>query len=266
VAKRLIFIGYDDRESRAYEVCQYSLKEQSQAKLDIFPLNHKDLRDKGYFNREWKIDATGQYIDLKDGRPFSTQFSHTRFLVPEIARFKGRNEGIVMFVDLDFVFLQDVTELFKEAERALRDKPVAVVKHDYTPLRAVKMDGMQQHPYKRKLWSSLMMFNLSHPDVKALTKDKVNELPGSYFHQFEWVTGGDANIGSLNERWNFIPEHSELNVPLYDIGALHFTEGMPFMIGYENCAHSDIYYEMEENLKYDEFLRASKNIALFPRK
>ena len=50
----------------------------------------------------------GQPYDEIDGRPFSTDFSFTRFLVPHLNMY----QGIALFMDSDMYLRTDITELF----------------------------------------------------------------------------------------------------------------------------------------------------------
>lgn len=219
-----IYVGYDDREDLAYRVCVHSLLRHARDPVTITPLKHKELRDRGLFTRPWRVTETGQMVDERDGQPFSTQFSHSRFLVPELARREGLS-GWAMFVDCDFLFLGDVSELFRLCES---DKAVMVVKHNYRPTAPVKMDGMAQVPYARKLWSSLMLFNLRHSGVRDLDPYFVNTTTGSLLHNFGWLL--DEEIGELPEEWNWIPGHSPHTClsETYLPKAIHYTDGAPW--------------------------------------
>lgn len=221
-----VYIGYDDREQVAYDVCKASILRRASIPVDIIPLNHRELRNKGLFTRPWKIEAGGQYICEVDGRPFSTQFSHSRFLVPTLAREAGAE--LAIFVDADFLFLEDIARLMGEANK---NYAVQVCQHDYRPSAGIKMDGMVQQPYNRKLWSSLMLFNIGSRWNDELTPEAVNTWDGRSLHTFSWMP--DHMIGKLDLAWNWIPGYSENKAK-----AVHFTEGMPFMPGYENAAYS----------------------------
>ena len=78
--KLLVCVGYDSREDIAYQVCRHSIYRRSTLPIEIYPLKHKELRDRGIFWRPWLTAGSGQTVDCIDGRPFSTAFSHTRFL------------------------------------------------------------------------------------------------------------------------------------------------------------------------------------------
>lgn len=213
-----VFLGWDSREVPAYDVAKHSIKARASVPVTIHPLIRKSLTWAGAYRRTHSIKDGRSYDDL-DGRPFATEFSFTRFLTPELARRVGIKDR-VLFVDCDFLFLADIAELF---DQDMGGAPVAVVKHDFTPVNAVKMDGQAQQAYPCKLWSSLMLFDLSQP-LPALTQHAVNTEPGSWLHQFKWTD----RVGELPKEWNFIPEFSQ-GTPK----AVHYTEGVPIFPGYE---------------------------------
>lgn len=220
---RTVYVGWDAREQDAYEVCNASLRKRSSVPLHVVPMKHKALRNEGLFRREWRVSPEGTMIDLHDGKPFSTEFSHSRFLVPHLHK-----EGWCLFVDCDFLFRADVEKLFKLAD----DRFAAmVVKHDFRPEASVKMDGCVQEPYQRKLWSSLVLWNCSHPKNANLTPYWVNHADGGWLHRFGWLD--DEEIGSIPCQWNWIQGYEP--EPL----AVHFTDGVPSMPGYENTAYAD---------------------------
>jgi hypothetical protein len=247
-----IFIGYDEREPEAYEVCKQSILKHTDSPVNIYKLEHRELRQKGLFNRPWVIDEQGRYLDQRDGKFFSTQFSHTRFLVPHIARELGLRQAL--FVDSDFLFRTDVKELFEQTNDLC--VPVFCVKHDFQVKEgASKMDGQVQTNYPMKLWSSLMMFNILNKRLDKLTPDYVNYMPGSYLHRFEFLKSNSFDkpeimIGSIEEAWNFIPDHSEKNVDKPK--AIHYTYGVPSMKGFEKTKYSEEYWKVldESQLPY----------------
>lgn len=260
-----IFVGYDSRQDDFYKLCEHSLRSHSDSKLNIIPLKHLELRKKGLFTRPWQIEGTtGQFIDMVDKKPFSTEFSHSRFLTPTLAKSMGL-KGFVMFVDSDFIFQDDVAELFHDVEVAdLGTKhPLYVAKHNYQTNKTLKMDNKAQVNYDKKLWSSLMVFNIDHPDNAVLNKNLVNTADGRYLHTFKWLdkadSSADSHIGTISERFNFIPEHSEARVADNMIGAIHFTEGGPSMKGYEFCKYSDVYREVEEQYYLDRYMAATNS-------
>jgi len=209
-----VFVGYDPREDIAYQVCKHSILTK-QPEANVRPLVQKELRDAGWYTRP------------KD-KLASTEFTFTRFLVPELANFKGW----AVFMDCDMILTTDIKELFDQAD----DKyAVMCVQHDYTPKEGMKMDGQKQTVYPRKNWSSVVLFNCAHPSNARLTQDMVNdpELNGAYFHRFSWLK--DEEIGELDHTWNYlVGVYDDIETPKL----IHYTEGGPWFENYRNCEFS----------------------------
>lgn len=185
--------------------------------------------------RSWLVDAdTGNWRDLQDGRPFSTEFSHTRFLVPELQKFKGW----ALFMDADMIcHKHDISRLVN-----VRDNKYAVmvVKHHHDPNQdGSKMDGRAQQKYYRKNWSSFVLWNCSHPSNRNLTKEKVNFMPGRDLHAFSWLK--DEEIGSLSYSYNYISGVSPILAtnPYF----IHYTEGGPWFDECKNVPYADLWDE-----------------------
>ena len=225
-----VFIGYDAREDEAFRVCEHSIYKRATRSVGILPLKHRELRLSGLFDRPWRVDGpTGQFIDDRDGRPFSTEFSHTRFLTPIVAKRTGVTAKWVVFCDCDFLFLRPVSELFDLAD----DKyAVMVCKHTHVPTEATKMDGVAQATYRRKNWSSLILWNVAHPAHEGLER-AANERSGSYLHGFEWLP--DELIGELPPEWNWIENVTSKNLTPK---AVHYSVGGPWFDGYKNVAYA----------------------------
>lgn len=219
-----IFVGYDDREPEAYHVLVNSIKRQTKERVDILPLKHRELRKKGYFTRPWRIDAyEGLYYDGIDDRPFSTQFSHTRFLVPKLCNY----DGWALFLDCDMLFLSDIKELWEKRDSNFA---VQVVKHTHKPKNERKMDDMPQSRYRRKNWSSFMLLNCSHARNRALTPEIVSTKPGEWLHNFGWLEEGD--IGHLGYEYNWIEETSPA---MKRPKVVHYTNGGPWFTDRPEC-------------------------------
>jgi hypothetical protein len=214
------FIGYDPTEDAAYEVAKYSLARHATCDLRITPIKQRAMRKAGLFYREWRMDGSGQWWDIEDGRPFSTEFAFTRFLAPTLARRAGVIDW-AFFCDCDFLFRADVLDLALELDAS---KALMCVQHDFRPVEARKMDGQLQVPYRRKNWSSLMAFNLRHPANERLTMECVNTMPGSWLHGMEWLK--DEEIGALDPAWNTLVGHPGHNG---SGKALHYTDGGPWI-------------------------------------
>lgn len=226
-----IFIGYDDREPVAYHVLAHSIKRHTKEKVDIYPLKHRELREKGLFMRPWRIDAyKGIYYDAIDDRPFSTQFSHTRFVVPALTAY----DGWALFMDCDMLFTDDIAKLWQMRE----DKyAVMCVKHNHRSKTDIKMDNMPQLNYKRKNWSSFMLMNCSHEKNKALTPELVSTKPGNWLHGLEWLDGED--IGHLPYNYNWIDGVSPVNKKKPSV--VHYTEGGPWFENCKNVKYADLW-------------------------
>jgi|DEB19_MinimDraft_3_1074340.scaffolds.fasta_scaffold00779_19 lipopolysaccharide biosynthesis glycosyltransferase len=211
------WIGFDAREVDAFDVCSFSAQRKSSIPLHVRALNHKQLRARGIFSREWGVNPkTGQMFDVLDGRPFSTEFAFTRFLVPALQNY----QGWALFTDCDILWLDDIAGLYAERD----DKfAVQVVKQNHIPQNDIKMDGQVQQQYPRKNWSSVILFNCSHPANKYLTPSYVNTIPGKELHTFAWLR--DHEIGDLSPGWNFLVGHTKHTVKPR---AMHFTDGGPW--------------------------------------
>lgn len=235
-----VFVGYDPREDEAFEVCRHSILKRASEPTVVTKLKRSSLEKSGLYWRKSRVDADGQRWDTTDDSPFSTEFSFSRFLVPYIAR-SNNVHGWVMFVDCDFMFFDDVAKAFDEAENQNAD--LCVVKHNYVPASQRKMDNCIQQPYNKKLWSSFMLFNAWSTSCLRLTPEYVNGASGKNLHQLEWID--EDRVGSLGERWNWIPGVSptttDPKTTTVDLGAVHWTEGGPCLPGYENVPFADNY-------------------------
>lgn len=249
-----VFVGYDMREHAAWLVCRDTILNPIEnggfhmgKKLDIevHPVSHRDLRRRGLFDRPWRTDEKGQTWDERDGRPFSTEFSHTRFLVPYLAKEMGITSGPVVFVDCDFMFLRPITEMLHAINP---NKVVSVVKHDFSRIEeGEKMDGMAQQRYFRKLWSSLMVFNMGHEDIFLFnTAHDPNHASGSRLHGF--LALEDHQIGEIAEGWNYIPGHS---VSMRAPQAVHWSLGGPWMDGYRDSAFGHLWRQRYRDVVTD---------------
>lgn len=230
-----VCIGYDPREWEAYLVCEDSLRRHAKAPVNVIKLDLGALREAGFYDRPYRVDERGQMWDERDDRPFSVQFSFSRFLVPAIVK-----SGPALFVDCDFVFRRDVGELFAKFDPQYA---VQVVKHNHIPKTAVKMDGISQHAYARKNWSSCMLWNCGHHGNMALTVEAVNTKPGRDLHGFKWLP--DCYIGEIPEAWNWLadasPTTEEGNPD--DIAAIHYTSGGPWFAHMRDCPYAEVYNE-----------------------
>jgi lipopolysaccharide biosynthesis glycosyltransferase len=208
-----VFVGWDPREDIAYQVCKYSITSRSENAI-VVPLKQTELRDQGLYTRN--VDPMS-----------STEFTFTRFLVPYLMNY----QGWAIFCDCDILFQIDIANLIKFTDSRYA---VMVVKHDYNPLEGVKMDGKQQLPYPRKNWSSVILFNCSHPANKKLTPNEINTQSGQYLHRFQWLN--DDQIGTIHHEYNWLVGHytqPQDGIPKI----IHYTEGGPWFENYQYCEY-----------------------------
>ena len=205
-----VFIGYDRRETIAYNVLAHSIQKRATQPVAIAPLMLSQL--KNVFCRERHLLQ-------------STDFSFSRFLTPWLSGFTGWS----IFMDCDMLMLADISELW-----ALRDEKysVMVVKHNHVPIEESKFLNEPQTKYEKKNWSSVMLFNNAR--CQALTKEYVNTASGLELHQFKWL-GNDDLIGALPERWNHLVGYS---APRKDAALVHYTLGGPYFEEYRDCEYS----------------------------
>jgi hypothetical protein len=211
-----IFIGYDSSEAVAYHVCAHSILTRATKPVSIQPLIQPQLRSAGLYTRSRQPTE-------------STAFSFTRFLVPYLAGYRG----YALFLDCDMLCQADIWELMLYA-LAEPGRPVYVCPHDYTPTTRTKFLGQPQIAYPRKNWSSLMLFDCGHEQVRRLTPETVSRRSAAWLHQFGWasqdVDADETNwvqptIGVIPLDWNWLVGEY---VPNPDAKILHYTLGGPW--------------------------------------
>ena len=193
-----IFIGYDATETIAYHVCVNSLIRHSSDLLSIMPLAENNLPHYA----ETHTDASNSFI-------------YKRFLIPELMDYKGW----ALSIDGDMIVQEDIVNLWN-----LRDdsKAVLCVHHNYETKQKIKYLGCKNENYPRKNWSSVVLWNCSHPANRILTSNYVSTNSGSTLHRFKWLE--DELIGELPIKWNWLPDEFGEN---YSASLLHFTLGTP---------------------------------------
>lgn len=231
MSEPVIFIGYDGREAEAAAVCESSIRRHCEWPMSIQFLREPALRHVGLYRRQWIVED-GQKIDTADRRPFSTDFSFTRFLVPSLMQ----HDGIALSCDGDFLFTADVRELFQKFNPRFA---VQVVKHSHTPIETSKMDGRIQTRYFRKNWSSLILWNCRHRANQRLTPQVVNDSPGQWLHAFSWLDDGE--IGELPADWNWLSSIDQFPESGKIPKAIHFTRGIPTMPGRSDDPYADLW-------------------------
>jgi lipopolysaccharide biosynthesis glycosyltransferase len=220
IQKIKFFIGFDQRESVAYHTFCQSIIEKASLPVSFFPLAINNLEN-------YKETHTDQ----------SNDFIYSRFLTPYLSDF----EGWAIFADGDMICQSDIKGLWD-----LRDekKAVMVVKHDYQTKASIKYLGNKNENYPRKNWSSVILWNCSHPKHKILTPEFIQNQTGKYLHRFSWLD--DSEIGDLPKEWNWLAIEYPEN---QDAKLIHYTLGTPCFKEYEKTDMADIWYETFERVK-----------------
>ena len=191
-----VFIGYDPRERVAVNVLTDSIQAHASLPVQIAQV---------------RLEQLGSVYQRPQDPLQSTAFSFSRFLVPYLMGYECW---------------------------ALRDesKAVQVVQHQHQCEAGQKFQGMPQTPYRRKNWSSVMLFNCS--SCTALTPTYVNTASGLELHQFHWLK--DAEIGALPAEWNVLLDVQSIPP---EAKILHYTLGGPWFDDCLNCAEADRWSE-----------------------
>ena len=228
-----IFIGYDPRETVAYNVLVHSIITRSSRPVAITPICLKQVAD--VFHRE--------FHPLQ-----STEFSLSRFLTPYLADYTGWS----IFMDNDMLVVDDIAKLWQ-----LRDEryAVQVVKHHHVPKEKTKFLGKPQSSYEKKNWSSVMLFNNSR--CRALTPEYVSTASGLELHQFKWL-GDDDLIGALPHRWNHLVDYDPYTE---EVSILHYTLGGPYFPEYRNCQYADRWLKEKEAMLFVERRHTDRNAS-----
>lgn len=224
-----IFIGWDEREAKAFEVAEKSLRAKASKPVDVHALRLEELQ-KGLLIWRPISHQNGQMIDDLSQAPQSTEFASSRFLIPHLQR-----TGWALFCDCDVVFLEDVHKLFSLADNKYA---LMCVKHRYTPKGRYKMDHQVQTEYSRKNWSSVMLWNCEHPAHYRLSLGNINHYPGELLHRFFWLR--DSEIGELPPEWNWLVGEQEKPA---NPKIAHFTLGGCWLPNWEPHEHDEIWLE-----------------------
>jgi len=210
-----LLVGFDQREAVAYHTFCQSVLEKSSEPVSFCPLVLNSL--------------SANYKEThNDG---SNSFIYSRFLVPYLCGF----QGWAIFADGDMICRDDIAKLWN-----LRDenKALQCIKHDYKTKEHNKYLGNKNLDYPRKNWSSLVLWNCSHPKHRILNPEFVMQQTGAFLHRFTWLE--DHEIGELPKEWNWLTTEYEDN---YEAKLLHFTLGTPCFKDYWNSEMADVWHK-----------------------
>lgn len=224
-----IFIGYDPNETVAFHTLANSIMRQSSVPVQITPLILHQL----------PLTRARDAVQ-------STEFTFSRFLVPWLCDYRG----MALFMDCDMLVRCDIAEVFAAADQ---NAQISVVKHDYTPKAENKFLDKTQTAYRRKNWSSVMLFNNARCQV--LTPESVNEADSSWLRKLHWAD----QIGELPREYNHLVGEYAPN-PAAKI--VHYTIGTPCWAKYAHCEYAQAWRDecgaMAYYNKIGEFNRAER--------
>ena len=215
-----IVVGFDQRESIAYHTFCQSIIQKASMPISFIPLVINSLKN----YKETHSDQSNDFI-------------YSRFLTPYLNNY----EGWAIFADGDMICQSDIKELWD-----LRDpsKALMVVKHDYQTKANIKYLGNKNENYPRKNWSSVILWNCSHPKHKILTPEFIQNQTGKYLHRFSWLN--DDEIGEIPIEWNWLAIEYPEN---HNAKLIHYTLGTPCFKEYEKTDMADIWYKTFDRVK-----------------
>jgi len=215
-----LYVGYDEREAIAYHVFCHSVIKNTSIPVKITPLVLSQLKE---FN-ETHQDRSNDFV-------------YSRFLTPYLNEF----DGWAIFADGDMICQADLKELMGMADP---NKALMVVKHDYQTKASIKYLGNINENYPRKNWSSVILWNCSHPKHKILTPEFVSNQTGKFLHRFSWLD--DNDIGELPVEWNWLACEYEKNT---EAKLIHYTLGTPCFKDFRDTDMAEIWYDYYESAK-----------------
>lgn len=221
-----VFIGYDPVETIAWHTMAQSILAKSSIPIAIIPVNLKNLS--GIFTRP------------RDNKQ-SNEFSISRFLVPHLSDYKGH----AVFFDCDMMLRCNIAEIL-QVTLEQPDKALYVVKHNYEPRDDIKYLNTIQYKYPRKNWSSVVLWNCSHPSNRKVDLAYVNTASAMELHRFMWLK--DEEIGELDVRWNWLV--GEYDQPPFDVKNVHWTLGGPYFTEYSQVDFSEEWREQQRNINF----------------
>ena len=112
---------------------------------------------------------------------------------------------------------------------------------DYKTKFKKKYLGNINEDYPRKNWSSVILWNCSHPKHKILTPSFVSQQTGKFLHRFSWLE--DNEIGELPIEWNWLAIEYEANP---NAKLIHYTLGTPCFKEFKNTDMSDQWYKYNQ--------------------
>lgn len=218
-----VFIGADERMRTAAYVCEASILSNTRLVPEIMALYQSDMRKAGLYRRPYTLSATGDYVDMLDGLTVTRADCLLRFFAPLLCG----HDGWAVYLDSDTLVLNDLTHML-DAARRKPGKALYCVKQTYPHVSGArsKYNGHAQTVYPRKLWTSVMLIDCSHPYWRTLTPAEINTRPIVDLLSLSDLP--DAAIGSLDSAWHVISGVTGSVATPYII---HYTHGGAWVRG-----------------------------------
>jgi hypothetical protein len=177
-----VFIGYDERQAVAYNVCRYSIERRASVPVAITPL---------------KLDT----LPLK--REGLTRFTFSRFLVPWLCGY----EGWALFMDSDFAFFCDVNEIFDCAD----DRYAAMVVKNKERFEWASLILFNCGHEANRVLTPAFVENLEGRRVNLhslgwLTSDQIGSLPLEYNYLAGYSEPRNAKVVHWTQGMPIFPE------------------------------------------------------------
>jgi lipopolysaccharide biosynthesis glycosyltransferase len=214
-----IVVGFDQREAIAYHTFTQSVIEKSSVPVFFTPL---------------AVNTLSGYKETHKDR--SNDFVYSRFLTPYLNNF----DGWAIFADGDMICQTDIKDLWDLKDET---KALLVVKHNYQTKAHHKYLGNINQNYPRKNWSSLILWNCSHPKHKILTPDFISNQSGQFLHRFSWLD--DNDIGDLPKEWNWLALEYPIN---NSAKIIHYTLGTPCFKDYRYSDMAEIWHKTQKKI------------------
>ncbi len=211
--------GFDQREAIAYHTFTQSVIEKSSVPVFFTPL---------------AVNTLSGYKETHKDR--SNDFVYSRFLTPYLNNF----DGWAIFADGDMICQTDIKDLWDLKDET---KALLVVKHNYQTKAHHKYLGNINQNYPRKNWSSLILWNCSHPKHKILTPDFISNQSGQFLHRFSWLD--DNDIGDLPKEWNWLALEYPIN---NSAKIIHYTLGTPCFKDYRYSDMAEIWHKTQKKI------------------
>ena len=147
----------------------------------------------------------------------------------------------------------NINELLDVALRN-QDKANHVATHDYEPKSDTKYLGQKQYSYPRKNWSSVILWNCSHPSHKLLNEDYVATAEAPTLHRFLWLD--DNQIGELRVELVGLLAQYEKDSQI-KVKNIHWTVGGQYFDEYKNSVFSEEWRQVYDRTVSCEQLKKS---------